>query len=296
MKVRTDFICELNQKKLWLRREDLIKEKVKGNKFRKLKYNLIEAKKNNSRSILTFGGAFSNHLYATALSGKINNIKTYGVVRGNEWKEKINESQTLINCVKYGMTLIFVSREIFKKKNGKDFWKIIKLNPSKFYVIPEGGTNELALKGCLEMLSENDYVYDVICCPVGTGGTIAGLIKSSITKQKVIGFSALNNNSLKSEIDKYTDKKKWILNDQYTFGGYAKSNLELIYFINNFKKKFNIQLDPIYTGKMLFGIFDLINKNKWSWGKNILIFHTGGKQGIEGFNKRQIKKGLSCII
>jgi len=296
MKVRTDFLCELNQKKIWLRREDLIKEKVTGNKFRKLKYNLIEAKKMNSKAILTFGGAFSNHLYATALLGYINGIKTYGIVRGNEWKEKLKENPTLINCVNNGMTLIFVSRDIYKKKNNCAFWRIIKLNPSKFYIIPEGGTNELAVKGCSEMLDKNDNIYDVLCCPVGTGGTISGLIKSSTINQKIIGFSVLNHNNLKSDIDKHTNKKKWELNNKYTFGGYARSNIDLISFINNFKKKFNIQLDPIYTGKMLFGIFDLINKNQWSWGKNILIFHTGGIQGIEGFNRRQLKKGLSCIM
>ncbi len=295
MKVRTDFICELNQKKLWLRREDLIKEEVKGNKFRKLKYNLIEAKKFNSNAILTFGGAFSNHLYATALSGYLNGIKTYGVVRGNEWEEKIKDSPTLVNCVNYGMELIFVSRETFKKKNDREFWGIIKLNPSKFYIIPEGGTNELAVKGCSEMLEKKDKIYDVLCCPVGTGGTIRGLINSSKINQKVIGFSALNNN-LKLDIDRHTDNKKWELINKYTFGGYAKSNNDLISFINNFRKRFDVQLDPIYTGKMLYGIFDLITNNHWYWGRNILIFHTGGKQGIEGFNKRQIKKGLSCII
>ena len=192
MRVRTDFICELNQKKLWLRREDLIKEEVKGNKFRKLKYNLIEAKKVNSNAILTFGGAFSNHLYATALSGYLNGIKTYGIVRGNEWEEKIKDRPTLVNCVNYGMKLIFVSRETFKKKNDCEFWCIIKLNPSKFYIIPEGGTNELAVKGCSEMLEKKDKIYDVLCCPVGTGGTIRGLINSSTINQKVIGLSLIH--------------------------------------------------------------------------------------------------------
>ena len=295
MKVRTDFICELRQKKLWLRREDLIKEEIKGNKFRKLKYNLIEAKKINSKAILTFGGAFSNHLYATALSGHINSIKTYGIVRGNEWKEKFKDSPTLVNCINYGMKLIFVSRDTFKKKNDCEFWSIINLNPSNFYIIPEGGTNELAVKGCSEMLKKNDKIYDVLCCPVGTGGTIRGLINSSTINQKIIGFSVLNNN-LKLDISRHTDNKRWELNNKYTFGGYAKSNTDLISFINNFRKRFDVQLDPIYTGKMLYGIFDLITKNKWHWGRNILIFHTGGKQGIEGFNKRQIKKGLSCIM
>jgi len=295
MKATTDFITEINGYKLWLRREDQFGEGITGNKYRKLKYNILQAKKNNSKGLITFGGAFSNHLYATALAGKIHGIKTFGIVRGEEWSSKIMDNPTLTNCLDYGMKLLFVSRNIYKQKHTSAFWNLINFPPKNLYIIPEGGTNDLAVKGASEMLQEEDHAYESLCCPVGTGGTIAGILKNSNSKQKVIGFSSLNHHGLKNEVNKLIDPVQWELINDYTFGGYAKTKPELILFINNFKKKYSIQLDPIYTGKMLFGIFDKIKKGKWVWGKNILIFHTGGLQSIEGFNQRQYQKGLICI-
>ena len=296
MKASTDFITEINGYKLWLRREDQFGEGITGNKYRKLKYNILQAKKNNSKGFITFGGAFSNHLYATALAGKIHGIKTFGIVRGEEWSSKILENPTLTNCLDYGMKLLFVSRNIYKQKHTSAFWNLINFPPKNLYIIPEGGTNDLAVKGTSEMLQEEDHKYESLCCPVGTGGTIAGILKNFNSKQKVIGFSSLNHQGLKNDVNKLIDPVQWELINDYTFGGYAKTKPELISFINNFKKKYSIQLDPIYTGKMLFGIFDKIKKGKWVWGKNILIFHTGGLQSIEGFNRRQYQKGLTCIL
>ena len=295
MKASTDFITEINGCRVWIKRDDKFGEGVKGNKFRKLKYNILKAKEDNLKGLVTFGGAFSNHLYATALVGKINKIETFGIVRGDEWRFKLKENPTLSNCVNFGMNLIFVSRKIYKQKHSLDFWSLIGFNPKDLYIIPEGGTNELAIQGTSEILDEEDKIYDSICCPVGTGGTIAGLIKGSHSKQKVIGYSSLNNQELKNEVSKLVKGYDWDLNDDYTFGGYAKSSPELISFINNFKKIYSIQLDPIYSGKMLFGIFDKIKKGKWIWGNKILAIHTGGFQSIEGFNLRQLKKGLLCI-
>lgn len=295
MNVITNFITEINGYKIFLRREDLFGEGIKGNKFRKLKYNILKAKTTKSNGLVTFGGAFSNHLYATALAGKIYGIKTYGVVRGVEWEKKINENPTLIKCINFGMKLLFVSRKAYKIKNTYKFWSQINFSPDNLYIIPEGGTNSLAVKGTSEMIQKSDYFYDSLCCPVGTGGTIAGIIQGSGSNQKIIGFSSLNHKDLKNEINKFISTRNFELVDNYTFGGYAKSNSQLISFINNFKKKYSIQLDPIYSGKMLFGIFDKIEKGKWIWGKNILAFHTGGLQAIEGFNQRQKQKGLLCL-
>tara|TARA_B110000444_G_C18850572_1_gene605229 strand:- start:1118 stop:2011 length:894 start_codon:yes stop_codon:yes gene_type:complete len=295
MKASTDFITEINGCKVWLKRDDKFGKGIKGNKFRKLKYNILKVKEDNLKGLVTFGGAFSNHLYATALAGKINKIETFGIVRGDEWQFKIKENPTLSNCIDFGMNLIFVSRKIYKQKHSLNFWSLIGFNPKDLYIIPEGGTNELAIQGTSEILDEDDKIYDSICCPVGTGGTIAGLIKGSHSKQKVIGYSSLNNQELKNEVNKLVNGYDWDLNEDYTFGGYAKSSSELISFINNFKKKYSIQLDPIYSGKMLFGIFDKIKKGKWIWGNKILAIHTGGFQSIEGFNIRQLKKGLLCI-
>ena len=295
MKATTDFITEINGCKLWLRREDKFGDGIEGNKYRKLKYNLLKAKAENFTGLVTFGEAFSNHLYATAKAGKINGIQTYGIVRGDEWKKKVKENPTLTNCIAFGMNLLFVNRKIYKQKYSPKFWSLINFNPKNLYIIPEGGTNELAIQGTSEMLHKNDHFYNSLCCPVGTGGTIAGLIRTSTPSQKVIGYSALNNEELKNEVNILVNDNDWELDDEYTFGGYAKSNLELISFINNFKKKYSIQLDPIYSGKMLFGIFDKIKKDKWIWGKNILAFHTGGLQSIDGFNLRQSQKGLTLL-
>jgi 1-aminocyclopropane-1-carboxylate deaminase len=295
MKAATNFITEINGCKIWIRREDEFGEGIKGNKYRKLKYNILKAKTNNSKGIITFGGAFSNHLFATALAGKINGIKTFGIVRGDEWSYKVKENPTLTNCIDNGMKLLYVSRKIYKQKSSSEFWSLIDFSPKDLYIIPEGGTNELAIRGTSEMLQEEDGIYDSLCCPVGTGGTIAGLIKSSNSNQKVIGYSSLNNQELKNEVNNLVKDNNWDLIDNYTFGGYAKTKPELISFINNFKEKYSIQLDPIYSGKMLFGIFDKIKRGKWIWGKNILAFHTGGLQSIEGFNLRQSQKGLTCI-
>ena len=296
MKPVTEFITKIEDCNLFMRRLDLLGEGVTGNKYYKLKYNILKAKKNKSKGLITFGGPFSNHLYATALAGKINGFKTIGIVRGDEWSSKTNESSTLSSCIKNGMKLIFISRSLYKQKNSVYFWDLINFSSNMYYVIPEGGTNKLAVKGTSEIIHKNDFVYDSLCCPVATGGTIAGLIKSSNLNQNVVGFSSLNHKGLKNEVDNLIIPKKWNLVNNYTFGGYAKTKPELISFINKFKREHSIQLDPIYSGKMVFGIFDLIKTKKWFFGKNILIFHTGGIQSIHGFNQRQKKKGLSCIL
>ena len=164
-----------------------------------------------------------------------------------------------------------------------------------FYLIPEGGTNPLAIKGCEEILSNEDQKFDYICTAVGTGGTISGLINSVHTNQEVIGFPALKGNFLYDEIRKFTTKENWTLNLDYNFGGYGKFNEDLIHFINRFKSETSILLDPIYTGKMLFGIVDLINKGKFKKGSKILTIHTGGIQGIDGINKKLLKKNIDLI-
>jgi 1-aminocyclopropane-1-carboxylate deaminase len=172
----------------------------------------------------------------------------------------------------------------------------LKQKFGNFYVIPEGGTNDLAIKGCEEILSEKDSKFDVICVAVGTGGTISGLINSAKNHQRVIGFPALKGDFLEQEIEGLTTKREnWSLLNEYHFGGYAKYNKALISFINQFYEVTKIPLDPIYTGKMLFGIVDVIKKDYFSENSKILIIHTGGLQGIEGVNQKLSKKNLELI-
>lgn len=280
---------------LWLKREDKIHQFVSGNKFRKLKYNVIEAKQQQKETLLTFGGAYSNHIVATAVAGKISGFNTIGIIRGNElalnFKKHLSENQTLFQAYKNGMQFEFVTRETFRIKNEERFIAELQNKFGDFYLVPEGGTNKLAIKGCEEILTNEDEKFDYICCAVGTGGTVSGLINSAKKHQKVIGFSALKGNFLLDEIKKLTPKREnWKLQTDYHFGGYAKYNEELIRFINDFKLQTNISLDPIYTGKMLYGIIDLVVKNNIKPNTKILAIHTGGLQGILGINQKLRKQ------
>ncbi|MFO7719519.1 MAG: pyridoxal-phosphate dependent enzyme [Gillisia sp.] len=284
---------------LFLKREDLLHSEVSGNKFRKLKYNLQEAKNQKKRLLLTFGGAFSNHISAVAAAGKITGFKTIGIIRGEELGEKpentLRENPTLRFAASQGMELRFVSREEYREKDQAHYIEKLKSQFGDFYLLPEGGTNALAIKGCEEILSESDKAFDFICCPVGTGGTISGIINSSEVSQKVLGFPALKGDFLRSEISGFTTKTNWELIEDYHFGGYAKISSELVTFINEFQQKTNIALDPVYTGKMIFGIFDMMERSTFPENSRILAIHTGGLQGIAGMNKVLSKKNLPLI-
>lgn len=268
---------------------------ISGNKFRKLKYNLIEAKSLDFTSLITFGGAFSNHIAAVASAGKEYGFKAIGIIRGEELFDKIDTNPTLSFAKSCGMTFEFVSRELYRNKASDDFLKSLKEKYPDAYIVPEGGTNDLAIKGCQEILTEEDDEFDFICCAVGTGGTISGIINSSNLNQKILGFPALKGDFLKEDIAKFATQENWQLIPDYHFGGYAKINEELVTFINDFKTKFQIPLDPIYTGKMMFGIFDMIKKGVIPKEAKVLAIHTGGLQGIEGMNNRLKQKNLPLI-
>ncbi len=285
---------------LYIKREDEIHPFVSGNKFRKLKYNIQEAKKTNKNTLLTFGGAFSNHIVATAVAGYLTDFKTIGVIRGEELgldvTETLSKNTTLKNSYEHNMQFEFVSRELYRKKLEDSFINNLKEKYGDFYLIPEGGTNDLAIKGCEEILTVSDAKFDYICCAVGTGGTISGVINASSKHQKVIGFPALKGDFLFDDIKKLTSKSNWSLQTNYHFGGYAKYTDELIRFINDFNKDTGVLLDPIYTVKMIFGILDMIKKNQFKKGSKILAIHTGGIQGIEGFNQKLKKKNKEIIV
>lgn len=280
---------------LTIKREDLIHPFVSGNKFRKLKYNLLQAKAENKNTLLTFGGAFSNHIAAVAYAGKEQGFNTIGIIRGDELFDKIEENPTLKFAQENGMKFEFVSREDYRLKNETSFIEKLKDKFGDFYLVPEGGTNELAVKGCEEILTDEDSVFNYVCCAVGTGGTISGLINSSIQNQKILGFPALKGDFLQDEIRIFAKKDNWNLVSDYHFGGYGKVNLELIEFINSFLEETKVPLDPIYTGKMVFGVIDLIGKNYFPDNSKILLIHTGGLQGIEGMNLKLKQKKLPIL-
>jgi len=289
------FDFNISNYSLHILREDQIHPSVSGNKYRKLLYNLLDAKKKESPTLLTFGGAFSNHIAATAAAGKEANINTIGIIRGEELIDKVSENPTLTFAKDCGMKLHFISRKQYSTKDHPLFLSFLKQKFGDFYYLPEGGTNSLAVKGCSEIITKEHESFDYICTPVGTGGTIAGIIKASHPKTKVIGFSALKGTFQVNEITKYTSKQNFKLLDDYCFGGYAKVTLKLVQFMNIFYKKTGILLDPVYTGKMLFGIFDMIQKEKFKKNTRILAIHTGGQQGIKGMNGKLKKMGLPLI-
>lgn len=294
--INQQIILPNNAVELYVKREDKIHPFVSGNKYRKLKYNLLEAKNNGFDTLLTFGGAFSNHIAAVASAGNAFGFKTIGIVRGEELGNKISENSTLSFAKENGMQFKFVSRELYRNKTSESFLNDLKEEFGDFYLIPEGGTNKLAVKGCEEILNTEDNTFDYICCAVGTGGTISGLINCLKPSQQVLGFPALKGDFLKEDISKFATQTNWKLITDYHFGGYAKINEELVTFINQFKIDNQVSLDPVYTGKMLFGIIDLINKNYFPKGSKILAIHTGGLQGIEGMNAVLKKKKLPIII
>jgi len=281
--------------KIFIRREDLIHPIVSGNKYRKLKYNLQFAKTENYSKLLTFGGAFSNHIAAVAFAGKELGFETVGVIRGDELESKMFENPTLKFAHNCGMKFDFISREAYRFKESDSFMEKLIEKHQNFYLIPEGGTNDLAIKGCEEILNSQDAKFDFICCAIGTGGTISGIINSSKSNQKVLGFSALKGDFLYKDIRKFAKNTNWDIISDYHFGGYGKVSLELIQFINSFDEEYQILLDPIYTGKMVYGIFDLINKNYFPKNSKILIIHTGGLQGIEGMNLKLKTNNLPII-
>ncbi len=272
---------------LWVKRDDLIHKEIMGNKWRKLKYNLEEMRKQRKTAILTMGGAFSNHIAATAAAAKAYGFKSVGIIRGEELNKNSNE--TLQRASANGMEFHFVDRNIFRhwRENPEE----LKVKYPEHYFLPEGGTNAFAIKGCKEVISEISTDFDMIVTPIGTGGTFSGLLSGVNSSQHVLGISALKGGFIHADIKNLVEKFKidrpnYKIVDTYHFGGYGKITKELIDFINWFNVHFKIQLDPIYTGKSFFGVWNMIKTNKFEKNLKIILLHTGGLQGISGFDRK----------
>jgi len=240
------------------------------------------------------GGCFSNHIYATAAAGQRFNFQTIGIIRGPEPEQY---SATLRFAKQAGMQLFFVSRKEFRQLRTEEILTafIDRFQPA--YFIPEGGTSPLAVNSCAQYIETLKNQYDVFCCATGTGGTTAGFIKGIDNQSQIIGFPVLKNADylnqdikqlLNDEISPYL-YSHWQLNHDYHFGGYAKSSNELENFILDFYQQYKVPLEPVYTGKMLFGLFDLIQRGYFKKGSKILAIHTGGLQGLVGFPELKTK-------
>ena len=262
-----------------IKRLDLVHPQISGNKFFKLKYNFLAAQNHGFNKVITFGGAYSNHIAATAFAAHQFGFKSVGIIRGEELQYRAL-NPTLATAQHFGMQLKFISRERYREKSSPVFLQQLAQDYPDHYIIPEGGTNQLAIQGCTEILSDFDRQhFDIICCAVGTGGTITGLIESSAEHQQLLGFSALKGDFLHHDVASLTSKRNWKITDAYCCGGYAKTTTELLSFIQHFEHRYDIPLEHIYTGKMLYGIFNLIEQGLIQPQQRLLIIHSGGLQG-----------------
>lgn len=270
-------------------RLDKVHSEVSGNKFFKLNHNLEEAKKLGKRTILTFGGAFSNHIYATASAARLEGFQTIGIIRGEDADLR---NPTLLHAKKMGMHLHLVDRTSYRNKTSPEFLEKLEAQFGDFYLIPEGGTNELAIQGTKEILTSPHHEYSHFCISIGTGGTFAGLAASIHSQQTLLGFSSLKGDFIKKEIENLLSKNrihprgKLEIQTEFHFGGYGKYTNELLEFILWFYEEFKIPLDPIYTGKMANGVWNLIQKDHFPPGSKILLIHSGGLQGNAGFAEK----------
>ncbi|WP_300669674.1 pyridoxal-phosphate dependent enzyme [Soonwooa sp.] len=287
-------IGNFNGVELWIKREDLIHPDISGNKYWKLFYNVkyyLEQNPSNPK-LITFGGAFSNHIAAVAALGKSLNISSLGIIRGEELKDKIHDNPTLHQAFNNGMEFNFVSRESYRNKSflSQNF----KQNFPDALIIPEGGSNNLAVEGVQWMLNEHTKDFDYLCTAVGTGGTIAGISKFAEPHQKVIGIKVVQDNSLENLVKNWSGKSNFELLNALE-ARYGKITDDNIRFINDFYKSYNIPLDPIYTGKMMQKLLQLIDDNYFEKGAKVLAFHTGGLQAIAGANQQLQKKNKTLI-
>jgi len=265
--------------RLLLKREDLINPEVPGNKWRKLKYNLAEAERSGHHTLLTFGGAYSNHVRATAAAGELFGFTTIGVIRG-EQHLPLNES--LSYAVQRGMRLTYLDRATYRHKHDPAVIDRLRKTFGDFCLVPEGGSNGPGVRGCTEIPAEIPDAYDVICCPCGTGGTLAGIALGLKPGQRALGFSVLKNGGfLTDEVRRLQreaaghDVDGWDIELRYHFGGYAKSSPELSAFIGDFQRRHGLLLDRVYPAKMMYGIIDLAKTGFFASGSTVVAVITG---------------------
>lgn len=271
-----------------IKRLDLIHPAISGNKFFKLKYHLRYAKRKHKHTLISFGGAYSNHIYALAHAGHEFGFHTIGLIRGHELTNKPLNSQLQI-CQDLGMQLDFLTRSDYQLKHHTDFLKQLNQQYPDAWIIPEGGTHLFAIQGCQEILTESDLNADLIVCAVGTAGTFIGLILASQTTQNkptLLGFSALTGEKhwqeLNQTISQYTShltQQNWQLFDDNKidgFGGYAKTNQKLYDFIQNMQHHYQLSLEPIYTAKAFYRLQQYLQKYQIDKNKKIIFIHTGG--------------------
>ena len=275
----------------WIKRDDLIHHEISGNKYRKLKYLIQFAQDQLKKGILTFGGPFSNHIYATAAYTHLIEMPSAGIIRGDQdWN-----NPTIRFAMDKGMKIHCINRKEYKNKNSEAILEVLYSYP-EYLVIPEGGYHTLALQGVNEIVEELDFIPDYIACSIGTGATAAGLLRGIARKgwsTKLMAFASMKNKSLRDQILKLagiSESNQLLVMEDFHRGGYAKLDSELLNYSEWFVKHSGIKLDPIYTLKMLFGLEQLSRIGYFKPEDRVLIYHSGGIQGWNGINYLLKKK------
>ncbi|WP_372759940.1 1-aminocyclopropane-1-carboxylate deaminase/D-cysteine desulfhydrase [Pseudoalteromonas sp.] len=284
--------CDLlTAKKLFLtvKRDDLLHPLISGNKWRKLKYNLAQMKARNKTELLTFGGAFSNHIHACAAAGHYFNIKTHGIIRGPHLDAN---NPTLQFAQQYGMQLHPVTRVEYQQRDNANYIAALQARFPNAYILPEGGTNQFALAGCAE-LAQSLPKHDYLICPTGSGGTLAGLIEGSPASTQVLGVAVLKQaDYLREHITalsaKAAQQSNWHLLCDFHDGGYGKFSADLWQFCQHMSTQHHLPLEPIYSGKMMYALWQLIAQDYFAPGSKIIALHTGGLQGLAGLKYRKV--------
>jgi 1-aminocyclopropane-1-carboxylate deaminase len=265
--------------RLYLKRDDLISPDIPGNKWRKLKYNLSAAKAQGHRALLTFGGAYSNHIRATAAAGHYFGFETVGVIRG---EEHLPLNSSLGYAVRHGMRLAYLDRPTYRQKMTPAVLAALRGRFGDFYLLPEGGSNAAALRGCAEIPGEIGRPFDVICCPCGTGGTLAGLAHGLGPGQRALGFSVLKGGQfLARDVAALQQAAfgaptgNWSIDYGFHFGGFARREPALDEFIADFHTRHALALNWIYTAKMMYGIIALAQRDAFAAGLVVVAVITG---------------------
>lgn len=270
--------------RLYLKRDDLIHPEIPGNKWRKLKYNLSAAREQGHSRLLTFGGAYSNHIRATAAAGRYLGLSTLGVIRG---EEHVPLNWSLSYAAGLGMQLSHLDRATYRRKHEPGIIAGLREKYGNFYLLPEGGSNALAVRGCAELPAELGIEFDVICCPVGTGGTLAGIAAGLSPGQRALGFAVLKGAQfLAGEVAELQRQEygaastNWSIEYDFHFGGFARSTRELHSFVDDFERRHHLLLDWVYVAKMMYGVFTLIERGAFAPKSAIAAVVTGPTAGL----------------
>lgn len=272
---------------LFIKRDDLIHPFVSGNKWRKLHHNIALCLSSSCRGVVTFGGAYSNHVLACAAACNLYNIESIAYIRGDELSTSSNK--LLMKCADLGMKLIFVARPVYDDMKKMD--EIMTIGGDSFLCVPEGGANRLGIKGCVEIMSETENDYDFVALSQGTTTTSLGVLFALKSSSRLVVFPSLKGFGALNEMEKLSletnyfnewqeNRNRVIVQDEFHFGGYGKVTNNLISFIAEFEEQTNVPLDTTYTGKAMFGLLQYLKKNEIR-DKKVLFIHTGGTQKLD---------------